>query len=647
VPDGEQPALHDLVTVLCAPDIAIGAADGQLRGEGVHGLYRNDRRTLARLEIDVVGASLLTTGSRVHSAGRTCFHGVLRADSDRSHDPSVRYIRERRLDGQCVTELWSLHNHASTPFAATVRMIASTDLAGMDAVRSGTPTEGVAPSATREGAQWRTFEVGRVDLGLSRGSDGLVVDGPQVRWSWHVAIPAGGSWELQCDVVQEVDRVDESFVPERPQRPIVLTAPESPATESSEALLLKRSLEDLDALQLVDPTRESSNFIAAGSPWYLTLFGRDSVWAARFLVPLNTELAAGTLRVLASRQGVRDDPETEEQPGRIPHEARRAAIDVGAPGARVHVPPLYYGTVDATALWVCLLNEAWSAGMSESEVDDLLPSLKAALEWIAGPGDPDGDGFCEYSGSAGAGLSNQGWKDSHDAVRWEDGTLARRPLALCEVQGYAHAAALGGAEILEAFGGDGGRWRNWARGLRERFRESFWVDDAHGRYPAIALDGDKRPVTGPASNMAHLLGTGLLSSEESGLVARQLASPSLNSGYGLRTLSTRSAGFNPLSYHCGSVWPHDTAIAVLGLAAEGHHEEAQSLAKGLLRAADSFDHRLPELFGGTDFWAGEPPVAYPAACRPQGWAAAGAVAVVGYLQGWKGLPFRHHGSVVS
>jgi glycogen debranching enzyme len=341
--------------------------------------------------------------------------------------------------------------------------------------------------------------------------------------------------------------------------------------------------------------------------------------------------------VLAARQGTGYDTETEEQPGKIAHELRRGALDVvrSGDGKRLRLPPLYYGTVDATALWVCLLHEAWRAGLADSQVEPLLPTLRAALEWIGGPADPDGDGFCEYAGSTGNGLSNQGWKDSGDGIRWADGTLALRPLALCEVQGYAHAAALGGAELLDAFGGDGSAWRQWAADLRARFREAFWISDEHGRYPAIALDGDKRPVTGPASNMAHLLGTGLLDSTETSLVAQQLSGPWLDSGYGLRTMSARTAGFNPLSYHCGSVWPHDTAIAVLGLAAEGHHDVARSLADGLLRAAERFDYRLPELYGGTDRRAGEPVVAYPAACRPQAWSAAGAVAVAGYLRGWR------------
>lgn len=641
---GHQPALHDLVTVLTAPDAVVSAADGQLRAEGVHGLYRHDRRSLSQLEIEVTGARLVAAGNRSR-AGKASFHGAVRPLGDSAHDPTTRYVRERSLDeGKHFRESWTMHNHAVDPVDVTITVTLATDLAGMDAVKSGNPPRMIVPTVVREGARWSSGECD-VTATFQRWADEVRTDGPRARWSWRVSVPAGASWDLRLEVVHEESTRSGAFLPQRPRRPVALVAP--PPVDDEAERLLRRSLDDLDALLLVGPQDESAQFLAAGSPWFFTLFGRDSLWAARFLLPLSTELAGGTLRALAARQGVRDDPWTEEQPGKIPHEHRRAAIEVATgSGERLHLPPLYYGTVDATALWVCLLHEAWRAGMAESEVEALLPALGAALEWITGPGDPDGDGFCEYRGSSGGGLANQGWKDSHDGVRWADGSLARRPLALCEVQGYAHAAAVGGAELLDAFGGNGDRWRRWAAGLRERFRTSFWITDEFGRYPAIALDGDKRPVSGPASNMAHLLGTGLLDGAESELVARQLEDPAMDSGYGLRTLSAGTVGFNPLSYHCGSVWPHDTAIAVLGLAAEGHHERARQLAAGLLRAAPYFDYRMPELFAGTHFRAGEPPVAYPAACRPQAWSAAGSAAVIGYLQGWKDLPMHAVGRVI-
>jgi glycogen debranching enzyme len=244
-------------------------------------------------------------------------------------------------------------------------------------------------------------------------------------------------------------------------------------------------------------------------------------------------------------------------------------------------------------------------------------------------GDSDGDGLLEYIDTTGRGLANQGWKDSGDSVQWRDGTLAEGPIALCEVQGYAHRAALDGAELLEAFGvpDEAAPWRAWAAALRERFRAAFWVDDPAGAYPAIALDARKRRVDTVTSNIGHLLGTGLLDAAESALVARRLVSPELASGYGLRTLATDSAGYWPLSYHGGSVWTHDTAIAITGLAADGFEAEAAELSEGLLRAAVAFEYRMPELYAGDPASSTPAPIPYPAACRPQAWSAAAAVAV--------------------
>jgi glycogen debranching enzyme len=228
---------------------------------------------------------------------------------------------------------------------------------------------------------------------------------------------------------------------------------------------------------------------------------------------------------------------------------------------------VYYGSVDATSLWITLLHDAWRWGLPPDEVEALMPALHAALGWLRdhalGP-----DGFIRYADTTGHGLVNQGWKDSDDAVQFSDGTLAAPPIALCEVQAYAHAAACQAAALLDAFERPGGQfWRAWAAELRSRFRVAFWVEDFSGRYPAMALDRHGRPADTVTSNLGHLLGTGLLDPEETAAVVRRLAGLDLDSGFGLRTMSAREAGYNPLSYHCGSVWPHDTAIAIAGLAA--------------------------------------------------------------------------------
>ncbi|WP_158628595.1 glycogen debranching N-terminal domain-containing protein [Saccharopolyspora rhizosphaerae] len=630
MPHGKQPALHELTTTLCAPNIALSSPSGQIsRGDGT-GLYRQDRRSLAHAAFGVGAAELVPVGSAA-GTGHTRFQGLVRGHGDTTPDVGLHYVHDRTLTADAMRETWTLHNVSTESVTVTVTLNAATDLARMDQVKGGEQPALLDPSATEAEAAWKLDDC-EVRLRLGSAADSVSVTDGDITWSWRVELEAAAARAFSFEVEQH-ETEQGGFLPKRPEPAVGLPLPEAASLEGDHGRLLRRSLADLDGLQLSDDGTPGTAFLAAGSPWFLTLFGRDSLLAARLLLPLSTDLAASTLRVLAARQGTKHDPDTEEQPGKIPHEQRRVAIDMDGENP-LRLPPLYYGTIDATPLWVCLLHDAWRAGMAESEVRELLPALRAALEWVRGPGDADGDGFLEYSGSAGAGLSNQGWKDSGDGVRWADGTIATRPLALCEVQGYAYEAAIGGAAVLAAFGEDASTFREWAADLRERFRASFWLDDEHGRYPAIALDGDKRPVSGPTSNMAHLLGTGLLDAHEAELVAEQLGGPALNSGYGLRTLSAQVRGFNPFSYHCGSIWPHDTAIAVLGLASEGFHEQARALAEGLVHAGPAFDFRLPELFGGTDRGAGDAVSAYPSSCTPQAWAAAGATAVVGYLQGW-------------
>ncbi|HEX8092975.1 amylo-alpha-1,6-glucosidase, partial [Jatrophihabitans sp.] len=331
-----------------------------------------------------------------------------------------------------------------------------------------------------------------------------------------------------------------------------------------------------------------------------------------------------------------------EEPGKILHEIRAAETEHAAghqPDRLLRLPATYFGTVDATPLWILLLHDSWRWGLAEPEVERLLPNLERALAWMADFG-MDGNGFLSYADRSGHGLSNQGWKDSADSVQFRDGRLAEPPVALSEVQAYGYAAAMAGASLLEAFGRPGAdSWRDWATGLAERFRQRFWLADEHGRYPALALDGHGEPVDSVASNMGHLLGTGLLGEQESALVAHRLGSPELSSGFGLRTLASSAAGFNPLSYHGGSVWAHDTAIAITGLAAAaadgvpGAAPAAANLIEGLLAAAPAFGYRMPELHGGHRAEPGRRPIPYPASCRPQAWSAAAAMAIVTALLG--------------
>ncbi len=609
---GLQPTVHELDVCLRAPVSVLSARDGAVRGQGAEGVYCGDVRVLSEVGVTVAGRRPDGIGGGSTGTGTSRHVAVLRGLGDPGPDPTVRLETTRVLTADGLQETLRLVSTAAQPLHAEVVLTLATDLATVEEVKSGQHRPLVAP----DGEGWS----GR---GVVVAVPELETDGDRGRLSWTVEVPPRGS----AEVGWSVRVVDPGGVTAAAPTATSWSSPRVTCDDSRLAPLLTRSLEDLAGLRMVTTTEPDDVFAAAGAPWYLTLFGRDSLWTARLLLPLGTELAGGTLRTLAARQGTRRDDATGEEPGKILHEIRRPPV--AEEGLTPFLPPVYFGTVDATPLWVCLLHDAWRWGLPAAQVEALLDPLERALGWLATDADPDGDGFLEYLDRTGSGLANQGWKDSHDSVRFVDGRIADGPIALCEAQAYAYEALLGGAALLEAFGRPGAqRWRDRAADLRARFRDAFWVGDDEGRYPAIALDGDKTPVDAPASNMGHLLGTGLLDAEESAAVAARLGSPAMDSGFGLRTMATTAGGYGPLTYHCGSVWPHDTAIALTGLARDGHGAPAASLARGVLAAGESFDQRLPELFAGDPACEVRRALAYPASCRPQAWSAAAPVAVL-------------------
>ena len=594
-----QPLLHDLVTTTAAPTTALSEAGGQISEAGVQGVFHADARVLAQARLLVDGREPEPIGHTAAGPGATRFVSVVRWLGTPIPDPSVRIDRVRRVTPGGMAEEITVTSTADLPVRATVALDLACDLAPMDVVKSGGASPRLAPV---EPLVWRAE-------GISVRVTGVPAAG------WQVDLPTRGSvtlrWQLWID--------DPRAIVAAPAGPVEWSRPEVTADDHRLVRLLDRSLDDLASLRLADG---DDTYLGAGVPWFLTLFGRDSIWAARMLLPLGTELAAGTLRVLARRQGTHDDPRSGEAPGKIMHELRRQ--DTSHRSERITLPAAYYGTVDATPLWLSLLHDAWRWGMPPEEVAALLPHVEAALSWLGTHTD-----FVRYVDTSGRGLANQGWKDSGDAVRFHDGRQAEPPIALAEVQGYAYQAALHGAALLDAFGRPGAdRWRDYAGRLAERFRARYWVDGPQGTYPALALDRVGRPVDALTSNIGHLLGTGLLTPKESTAVAEALASPALSGGFGLRTMSTQDAGYSPLSYHCGSIWAHDTAIVLAGLAREGFGPAAARLADGLLSAGEAFDYRLPELYGGDDRTDFARPMPYPAACRPQAWSAAAAVVVL-------------------
>ncbi|WP_091184203.1 glycogen debranching N-terminal domain-containing protein [Microlunatus flavus] len=626
MPQPLQPFLHDLVGQVAAPTQVWSRTDGQVvpRPDGaadVSGLVHADVVLLSGIEVSVEGDAGVPVAHRSLPDGREVFTALLRrldAEHADTGDPRVRLDRTRDVQPGRVAEELVVSSTLDVGLRVAVEVALVPSGTAMGAVRQSGPVAPVEIAGTAEGTV--TWSAEGIEVALAALGATIVERGARVVLRWELDLPARGAvgvgWSVDLDE-------PEPFVVAAPPEAYAEVALTGPDLDPRLAPWLARSVADLASLRLALPSAPGDVFYAAGAPWYFTLFGRDSLWAARLTLPLGLDVARGTLRTLARLQGRRDDPRTGEQPGKIPHELRREDLQLGG----MTLPPLYYGTVDATPLWVCLLHDAWRAGIDEADVAELLPALEAALGWLTAQTEaPGAEGFLRYVSAGSQGLANQGWKDSGDAVRSTDGAYAAGAIALCEVQGYAYEAALSGAALLEGFDRPGAEaLRAWAEELAERFRRTFWCDpsgSAEEAYPALALDGQGRRVDSLTSNVGHLVGTGLLNLEEEWQVARLVTSPALDSGLGLRTMATTDVPYAPLSYHCGSVWPHDTAIVVDGLVRAGLGEAAEPLVQGLLAASVAFDQRLPEL------WSGEgAPVPYPAACRPQAWSAAAAVVV--------------------
>lgn len=383
---------------------------------------------------------------------------------------------------------------------------------------------------------------------------------------------------------------------------------------------LVRAVDDLRALLLFTP---EGPVPAAGIPWFVAAFGRDALLAAHFLLPQRPDVAAGTLRYLARRQAQADDPARAAEPGKIMHELRFGELT--RTGKTPHSP--YYGSADATPLFLMLLHDHYEATGDATLLTELRPAWEAALAWLVERGDCDGDGFIEFGADhEGVGhLSVQSWKDSHDSMSHADGSLARGPLAVSEVQGYAYAAYAAAAGWYQELGDEAraGLWRGRAQALRASFDAAYWLPDL-GTY-AMALDGDKRPLAVLNSDAGQLLWSGIVLPERAATLVATLMSERSFSGWGLRTLGESESRYNPVSYHNGSVWPHDTALFAAGLARYGFHDESARVRNALFDLASSQpDLRLPELVGGYTR-DDRPPVPYPVACRPQAWDAAALV----------------------
>jgi glycogen debranching enzyme len=402
--------------------------------------------------------------------------------------------------------------------------------------------------------------------------------------------------------------------------------------------LLTRGIRDLRALYT---SMDGGSVIAAGIPWYVSVFGRDALITAHQLLMVNPRCARDALEVLAELQGTTEDPWRDEEPGKILHEIRSG--ELARAGAIPHTP--YYGSVDSTPWFLILLGMYFRWTGDREFAKAMLPHAEAALRWIDQYGDRDGDGFVEYETRSPLGLRNQGWKDSWDSVVHADGRLAEPPIALAEVQAYVYLAKVRMADLYEALGDEprADRLRGEAMMLRARFNEAFWLEDE--RFFAEALDADKRPVRTITSNPGHALYCDFIDPDKAEHVARRLLQPDMFSGWGIRTMSKSATAYNPMSYHNGSVWPHDNALIAAGLKRYGFQKATTRLTTAIFDAAIHTDYmRLPELFCGFTRRTPNRPVGYPVACSPQAWAAGSPFLL---LQAMLGVSARAHENLLT
>ena len=626
--EGGPPTSSGGVTLVDGTTFCLSDVGGTIHPGSATGLFLRDTRFLSGWALTLDGEPLepLTVRDGVDPFAAT--HLVRARPLPGRADSSLLVEMERRV-GEGVCHQLTVHNLSAQEVDCTLAIHVAADFADLFEVKEGRVDAGSpVRSSVRDGAVW----IETVGDGPSRAT-AVVADGDPVldpeAVSWRLALPPRGRWTARVEVDVVIDGV-----PLHPSHRCGMPSVEATPAErmrrwraaaldlSTPDLGLRRtvarSVEDLGSLRIFDPRHPDRVVVAAGAPWFMALFGRDALLTSLMLLPLDHDLALGTLRTLAELQGTRVDATTEEEPGRIAHEVRfgpRATTELA--GGSV-----YYGTVDATPLFVVLLEQLHRFGAPLADLAPLLPHADRALEWVETFGDRDGDGFVEYRRATPRGLLHQGWKDSFDGVNFADGRMAEAPIALSEVQGYTYAAYTARAHLAEATGDDAGaqRWSAKAAALKAAFNERFWLPDRG--YYAEGLDREKRPIDALTSNIGHCLWSGIVDADRSAEVAAHLISPRMFTGWGVRTLASDMGAYNPMSYHNGSVWPHDSALVAAGLMRYGHVGEAQRVAAAVLDAAEHFDGRLPELFCGFDRGEFTEPVPYPTSCSPQAWAAA-------------------------
>jgi len=586
-----------------------------------HGFFYRDTRFLSRWALRANGEPLevLSTDETAYFAAQFF---LVPPGGDVNENPSTSIIRKRTV-GDGFHEDVTVINHDPVPLELELRLEAGSDFADLFEVKD---------ALAKAGESYARVEADELVLGYRRGdfvretrvaaSQPAELDergltfrlhlDPHSEWSTCLFVRPDGA-EIKYDHGEDEARPEigmslQQWLDEAPQ----LDTDCDPLKH-----VYERSLVDLAALRFTSELFPDQALPAAGLPWFMTVFGRDSLITSYQALPFAPELAETTLRVLARYQGTKVDPFRDEFPGRILHEIRFGELTHFE--ERPHSP--YYGAADTTPLFLILLDEVERWTGNTELVRGLEPAARAALAFLDEHGDLDGDGYVEYRRAQETGLENQCWKDSWDSMRFADGTIAEGPIAAVEIQGYVYDAKRRSARLAREVWDDpalAARLEREAEDLRERFNRDFWLDE-RGHY-ALALDGDKRPVDALTSNIGHLLWSGIVPEDRAERLAGHLLGERLFSGWGVRTMAEGEGGYNPIRYHNGTVWPHDNSLIAAGLARYGFRDEAAAIAYATLEAATYFRYRLPEVFAGYRRGRTGFPVEYPTASSPQAWA---------------------------
>ncbi|CAN5696268.1 glycogen debranching N-terminal domain-containing protein [soil metagenome] len=647
---GEPPSLGQAgtVTLVEGATFCISGRAGDIAEGESQGLFFRDTRFLSAYELRLNGLALQSLSSFVGDPFSATF--VTRARPRPGRADSTLVAFRNRYVGRGMREDIAIRNFSDEAMPCLVELAIDADFADLFEVKEGrVELRGERSLETSDGHLSFGYHHGDARRGTVVSCTGLEVVEHHLLYA-EVVIEPQGTWAGCVELTPVIDdvrleplyRCGQSVQRAAPTERLQRWRRQVPTVSSAHAGLeavVSRSQADLGALRIFDPDFPERAVVAAGAPWFMTLFGRDSLLTSWMTMLIDPDLALGVVQTLARFQGEKVDDETEEEPGRILHEMRfGTAASLSLSGGNV-----YYGTADATPLFVMLLGELRRWGLAAEQVDRLLPHVDRAMAWISEFGDSDGDGFVEYEQSSPRGLRNQGWKDSWDGVRDAAGNLGSGPIALCEVQGYTYAAYVARAHFAHEAGDEATAavYQAKAADLKVAFNRDFWLEDR--QWFAMALDGDKRPLDALTSNMGHCLWTGIIDRDKAAAVAGHLLSPAMFNGWGIRTLATTMVGYNPISYHNGSVWPHDSAIVTAGLMRYGFVEEAQRVVMGLLDAAGAVGGRLPELFGGLDRSELPIPLGYPASCSPQAWAAASPLLLLRHLLRFD--PWLPHGKL--